>query len=79
MRPDIQVLLSGALTFGVPLLLAVRELLVLNRDPAPPAADDDPDSEPSSPLLPPCPMLEARADSDGTCGAHPCARAGLSP
>jgi hypothetical protein len=60
MRPDIQVLLSGALTFGLPLLLAVRELLVLNRDPTPPAADDDPDSEPSSPLLPPCPMLQAR-------------------
>jgi hypothetical protein len=60
MRPDIQVLLSGALTFGVPLLLAVRELFVLNRDPAPPAAGDDPDSEPSPPLLPPCPMLEAR-------------------
>ena len=59
MRPDIQVLLSGALTFGVPLLLAVRELLVLNRDPARPPGGD-PDAEPSSPLLPPCPMLQAR-------------------
>ncbi len=60
MRPEIQVLLSGALTFGVPLILAVRELLVLDRGSTRPAAGDGPASEPSSPLLPPCPMLEAR-------------------
>lgn len=31
MSPSSQVLLSGALTFGVPLLLAVRELITLRR------------------------------------------------
>lgn len=32
MDPEVYILLSGALTFGVPLALAVRELLVLRRD-----------------------------------------------
>ena len=32
MRSSTMVLLSGALTFGVPLLLAVRELVSLRRD-----------------------------------------------
>lgn len=32
MSPDVQILLSGALTFGVPLAFAVRELWVLRRD-----------------------------------------------
>lgn len=31
MRADVQVVLSGALTFGVPLVLALRELVVLRR------------------------------------------------
>jgi hypothetical protein len=31
MEPSTQILLSGALTFGVPLALAVRELLMLRR------------------------------------------------
>ncbi len=33
MSPETQILLSGALTFGVPLVLAVRELLLLRRPP----------------------------------------------
>ena len=33
MKPEIQVLLSGALTFGVPLAFAIRELLELRRRP----------------------------------------------
>jgi hypothetical protein len=31
MRPELQVFLSGCLTFGVPLILALRELVVLRR------------------------------------------------
>jgi hypothetical protein len=31
MTPEMHVLLSGALTFGVPLAIAVRELMVLKR------------------------------------------------
>ncbi len=33
MTPETQILLSGALTFGVPLAFAVRELVVLRRPP----------------------------------------------
>lgn len=33
MSPGTQVLLSGALTFGVPLVLAIRELIALRRSP----------------------------------------------
>jgi predicted glycoside hydrolase/deacetylase ChbG (UPF0249 family) len=36
MSPDLQIGLSFALTFGVPALLAVRELLLLRRDDGPP-------------------------------------------
>ena len=51
MRPELQVFLSGCLTFGIPLVLAFRELRLLRRggswrpDPAP-----DPQPKP----LPPC-------------------------
>ncbi len=34
MTPAAQILLSGALTFGVPLALAVRDLLTLRRGPS---------------------------------------------
>ena len=53
MTPAEQVVLSGALTFGVPLLLAIRELILLRRprrdggpppgDPIPPAPKPLPD------------------------------------
>ncbi len=36
MSPDLQITLSFALTFGVPAVLAVRELLLLKRDDGPP-------------------------------------------
>lgn len=42
MRPGIQVLLSGAPSFGVPLLLAVREPPVPGRERAAPAAGEVP-------------------------------------
>jgi hypothetical protein len=55
MAPTTQILCSGALTFGAPLLLALRELVVLRR-----ARDDDgwertPDPTPVAPKpLPDC-------------------------
>ena len=71
MSPDVHILLSGALSFGVPLLLAVRELVVLGRESSGggPAKGGDargqapaptpPAGEPSSlPPLPPC-LVEA--------------------
>ena len=33
MAPATQIILSGMLTFGVPLLIAARELVVVNRKP----------------------------------------------
>ena len=55
MQPEIQVLLSGALTFGVPLAFAIRELIELRRPPRgggglPPAPDPAPSPKP----LPDC-------------------------
>ncbi len=32
MQPALQIVLSGSLTFGVPIVLAIRELLVAGRD-----------------------------------------------
>ncbi len=62
MSPDVQILLSGALTFGVPLALAVRELVVLGRKDAGPRPPDGdarrpdpapaPDDDASLPPLP---------------------------
>ena len=55
MRPELFVLLSGCLTFGVPLILAIRELAVLRRGRnsgggwRPPPAP-----EPGPKPLPPC-------------------------
>ena len=43
MAPETQVLLSGALTFGAPLVLAVRELILLRR--RPPGNDGPPPPE----------------------------------
>lgn len=56
MNADVNALLSGAVTFGVPLAVCIRELIVLRRDrggwgwgtPAPPSPPP-PDSEPSLP------------------------------
>lgn len=62
MTPDMQILLSGAATLGVPMLLALRELILLHR-----AADDPdggtdrrppPDPSPVSPKLPACLLVE---------------------
>ncbi len=58
MSPEWQVLLSGALTFGVPLLLAVHELIALRRrprggwrpDPVPPAPPPPPRPSGEKPL-----------------------------
>ena len=52
MQPGLQVILSGTLTFGVPLVLAIRELLA-SGPPSPPPPDGNvlrPSDEP--PLAP---------------------------
>jgi hypothetical protein len=73
MTPGVQVLLSGALTFGVPLLLAARELVALKQPrndrggfdgpredaPKPPI----PGGQPRAPQLPACLIDAARIDA----------------
>lgn len=51
MSPDTFVILSGALTFGAPLALAIRELVVLRRPPRG-AGWSGPRSEPPEPQPP---------------------------
>ena len=75
MSPDVHILLSGALSFGVPLLLAVRELVVLGRESGGPARGGDsretmpaappPSDEPSLPPLPPCLVQALRGEPGG--------------
>jgi hypothetical protein len=56
MAPAVQVVLSGALTFGVPLLFALHELVTLGRrNPGP----DDRDHRPAP--LPPTPLPDGTA------------------
>jgi hypothetical protein len=70
MTPDVQILASGALTFGVPLLIAARELLLLDRrggagerddEPLPAPVPPAPDLEPSPRPLPACLIPAPRA------------------
>jgi hypothetical protein len=56
MRPELQVILSGSLTFGVPLILAVRELLILRRGSGGWRPDPKPEDETPKPL-PPCLLI----------------------
>lgn len=51
MSPGTQVFLSGMLTFGVPLLLAVRELIALRRSTDGPGGGDG-SAEPGPPPAP---------------------------
>ena len=70
MRPEIQIVLSGSLTFGVPLALAVRELFVLRRGGNSgwsPPREEEPERGPLSPqtrALPSClvPPFDLPAD-----------------
>lgn len=48
MTPELQVVLSGALTFGIPLLFAIHELRALRR-PGPGGDGRDPSPEPPPP------------------------------
>lgn len=63
MDPELQVALSGGLTFGMPLILALRELVVLRRPPGGsppgPAPDHEPKPLPACLLVPPRPRLPA--------------------
>ncbi|WP_128080006.1 hypothetical protein [Roseicella frigidaeris] len=67
MEPSTFVLLSGVLTYGVPLGLAVRELLLLRRargggaGPGAPAAPADPPPPAWTGPLPDCLIPERRA------------------
>ena len=55
MSPDTFVLLSGALTFGAPLAIAIRELIVLRRPPRGGWSPPPPEPVPSAPKpLPDC-------------------------
>ncbi len=59
MTPCVQVVLSGTLTFGVPILWALRELVVLRRprnDPGdgPDRPPSPPERDPDAPQLPAC-------------------------
>jgi len=62
MAPGVQIVLSGTLTFGVPLLCAVRELIVLRRRPGGGGGDfrrhpeppPRPRTQPDLPKLPDC-------------------------
>jgi hypothetical protein len=65
MAPSTQILLSGALTFGVPLALAVRDLMTMRRSPPGPGWRPDPvppkppqPIDGSGPALPAC-LLDA--------------------
>ncbi len=67
MNPGTQIILSGTLTFGVPLMLAVRDLIAMRRSsdgywrPEPPDPVSPPPvtgSGPAVPALPAC-LLEA--------------------
>jgi hypothetical protein len=52
MEPGTQILLSGALTFGVPLALAIRELVLLRRARGGPGRRDAAAAVPPPPLAP---------------------------
>ena len=75
MSPDVHILLSGALSFGVPLAFAIRELIMLGRDPGGPGRDGDvtrdrsptpsPNDEPGLPPLPPGLVLPLQGNPEG--------------
>ncbi len=52
MAPATQIVLSGMLTFGVPLLIAARELVVVNRKPQAGPPDDPQPPKPPRPMPP---------------------------
>ena len=53
MAPATQIFLSGVLTFGVPLALAVRELVTVHRRPRSGPSDDPPPPPPPPKPTPP--------------------------
>jgi hypothetical protein len=57
MSPDMQIVLSGALTFGVPLLFAAYELRAMRR----PSSRPDDGRDPPNPAGPPPPPRDAPA------------------
>jgi len=79
MSPGVQIILSGSLTFGVPLALAVRDLWVLRRSgggggwrPEPPAPETPKPydgGDPARPALPAC-LIEAAKGRPMPAGAR---------
>ena len=75
MNPGTQIILSGTLTFGVPLALAVRDLITLRRpsggswrpEPPEPVAPSPPGGGGSArPALPECLLIAARGQPQRT-------------
>lgn len=68
MSPEVQVLLSGALTFGAPLAIAIHELLALRRKPPGGHGGLPPEPPPPQKPLPDCliprPMVRTRELED---------------
>jgi hypothetical protein len=70
MAPATQIILSGVLTFGVPVLLAVRELVVVHRprpkdgpsDDRPPPAPQPPPVDSYTKPLPACLIPQRRPE-----------------
>jgi len=57
LEPATQIVLSGCLTFGIPLALALRELVVMRRGQGnniPPPPPPPPEERPKPKPLPPC-------------------------
>jgi hypothetical protein len=52
MAPATQIILSGMLTFGVPILLAARDVVVVNRKPQAGPPDDHQPPPPPRPMPP---------------------------
>src|SRR3954454_14450269 len=83
LQPYVQVLLSGTLSLGVPLALAVRELVLLRRgdggaprsgDPTPPPLSPAPEARPPRPSPRPRTTTPRCRRSRPAC-ARPCATA----
>ncbi len=68
MSPEVQVFLSGALTFGAPLAIAIHELLALRRPPPGGSGGLPPEPPPPQKPLPDCliprPMARTRELED---------------
>ena len=79
MNPGTQIILSGTLTFGVPLALAVRDLITLRRPPGGSWRPEPPEpvaprptggGDSTRPALPECLIIAARGMPQQTPSRH---------